>query len=418
MEKKIRFDKLFFSRHLESWEGISTDDFIGFITPKCKEVITINNLESLLSEDRKLQVKFGIDPTASDIHIGHLVPMMLLNQFLRAGHRIDFIIGDFTAIVGDPTERIIGRIPLTCEQIRINMATFHSQVERFIDLTRVNVHFNSSWLNSMSLIDVFSIFQKINLTEAVQRDDFRKRIANSQAVSLAEVCYGVLMGIDSVHLLSDIEIGGIDQLLNFQQCRKIMKEKNLKEEVALMTPLIEGTDGSGKKMSKSFGNTIPVSSSFEDKFGKMMSIPDRLIFQYFCSFADVNRDEIEELRNFTQLNPMEAKKQLATTFVAIEAKSFSDALFEREQFERKFSKKVIVDDDCLKLAAELDQEIFGILLATGKFKTKSELRRLFEQNSVRLLSGNNQVVLKSDYLIKESCKVRIGKLHFFMINIS
>jgi tyrosyl-tRNA synthetase len=417
MNRESRFDQLFFPRISESWEGIEAGELIGFLHPKCQEIITAERLRALLSEGRKLRVKFGIDPTASDIHIGHLVPMMLLKQFAKAGHHIDFIIGDFTALVGDPTERDTGRVPLTPEQIAINMRTFQDQVGRFIDLSCLKVHHNSGWLNPMTLQEVFAIFQRINLTEAVQREDFRKRMRNSQAVSLAEVCYGVLMGIDSIRLSTDVEIGGIDQFLNFQQCRKIMREKGMEEEVALMVPLLEGTDGGGRKMSKSFGNTVPVTASLEDKFGKIMSIPDRLIFQYFCSFADVHQRELDELNAFADSDPLEAKKQLATFLVALESKDLSKGLKERESFERKFSQRVIMEEDCVQLNADVGQNIFTLLALSGQFKSKGELRRLFEQKAVRLITDAEESILDISANVTQQCKLRVGKLRFFMINV-
>jgi len=417
MNSKSGFERLFFPRISESWEGIEVDEFIGFLRPKCQEIIIVEKLRTLLNEGRKLRVKFGIDPTASDIHIGHLVPVMLLKQFAKAGHHIDFIIGDFTALVGDPTERETGRAPLTPEQIAINMQTFQDQVGRFIDLSCLKVHHNSEWLNPMTLQEIFAIFQRINLTEAVQREDFRNRMRNSQAVSLAEVCYGVLMGIDSIHLSADVEIGGIDQLLNFQQCRKIMREKGLEEEVALMVPLLEGTDGSGRKMSKSFGNTVPVTASLEDKFGKIMSIPDRLILQYFCSFADVHQRELDELKVFVGSSPLEAKKQLATFLVALETKDLTKGFKEREGFERKISQRVITQEDCRQLHADIGQNVFALLIASEQFKSKSELRRLFEQNAVRLITDAEELVLDISANVTQQCKLRVGKLRFFMIDV-
>lgn len=416
MDKK-NFDQLFFPRILESWEGIKADDFIGFLRPKCQKIIIIEKLWDLLNEGQKLRIKFGIDPTASDIHIGHLVPMMLLNQFARAGHHIDFIIGDFTALVGDPTERDTSRAPLTAEKIAVNMQTFRNQISRFIDLSKLQIHHNSDWLDPTTLREVFSIFQRINLTEAIQREDFRKRIKNSQVVSLAEVCYGVLMGMDSVQLETNIEIGGIDQLLNFQQCRKIMREKGLKEEVAMMVPLLEGTDGNGRKMSKSFGNTVPVSANLEDKFGKIMSIPDNLIFQYFCSFADISQKELADLQKFITVNPFEAKKQLATFMVALETKRLEEGLRERENFERKFSKKAINEEDCISLNAMMGQNFFNLLSESNQFKSKGELRRLFEQKAVKLIEDEQDAVIDLNTTVTQPCKVRVGKMKFFKINI-
>ncbi|MBA4496434.1 tyrosine--tRNA ligase [Paenactinomyces guangxiensis] len=411
-----RFDQLFFDRSLESWEGINADEFIGFIRPKCQEILTVEELKKTLEEKEKLRVKLGIDPTGSDIHLGHVVPILLLNQFVKAGHQVDFIIGDFTARIGDPSGRETSRKTLSTEEILENTKTYKDQIAKYINVDKIHIHYNSQWLNSVSLPDIFSIFQQINLAEATQRNDFRKRMENNQGVSLAEVCYGVLMGLDSVNLNSDIELGGIDQLLNFQQCRKIMEMHGMKEEVILMTPILEGTTGDGRKMSKSFNNYIAVNASLEDKFGKIMSIPDNLIFQYFRSFADVHEREIEFLQQFITDHPLEAKKQLGAFLVALETKNLADGLQEREHFERKYSKREIIEEDCINLQTAAGETFFNVLFESRQFKSKSELRRMFNQQGVRIVSEPEQI-LKLEDAIKESCMVRVGKHKYFKVTI-
>jgi len=409
-----RFDQQFLARDSESWVGMEVDELVDFLLPKCQEVITTNRLRQKISEHPTLKVKFGIDPTASEIHIGHVVPIMLLRQFAKAGHHIDFIIGDFTARVGDPTARDTGRVPLSPEQIVKNMETYTSQIGKYIDLRMLHIHHNAKWLNPMTLQEIFAIFQQINLSEAMQREDFRARMRNEQAVSLAEVCYGVLMGIDSVHLGTHVEIGGIDQLLNFQQCRKIMRQSGMDKEVILMTPILEGTSGDGKKMSKSYGNYVAVNATHEDKFGKIMSIPDRLISQYFRCFADVHQRELEELDAFIKENPLEAKKQLATLIVATETQHIEDGLRERESFERKFSQKNIHNEDCVELTEDASTTILDALLKSGQFKSKGELRRLFEQQGVRSVSEDGDTILSPEIVIsKVNGVVRVGKRRFF-----
>ena len=409
-----RFDQQFLARDSESWVGMEVDELVDFLLPKCQEVITTNRLRQKISEHPTLKVKFGIDPTASEIHIGHVVPIMLLRQFAKAGHHIDFIIGDFTARVGDPTARDTGRVPLSPEQIVKNMETYTSQIGKYIDLRMLHIHHNAKWLNPMTLQEIFAIFQQINLSEAMQREDSRARMRNEQAVSLAEVCYGVLMGIDSVHLGTHVEIGGIDQLLNFQQCRKIMRQSGMDKEVILMTPILEGTSGDGKKMSKSYGNYVAVNATHEDKFGKIMSIPDRLISQYFRCFADVHQRELEELDAFIKENPLEAKKQLATLIVATETQHIEDGLRERESFERKFSQKNIHNEDCVELTEDASTTILDALLKSGQFKSKGELRRLFEQQGVRSVSEDGDTILSPEIVIsKVNGVVRVGKRRFF-----
>ena len=414
-----RFDQQFCTRISEPWDSIESDEFVGFLLPKCQEVITPERLRQKIVEQSVLKVKFGIDPTASEIHIGHVVPIMLLRQFAKAGHHIDFIIGDFTARVGDPTARDTGRTPLNPEQIVKNMQTYISQIGKYIDLRVLHIHHNAEWLNPMTLQEIFAIFQQINLSEAMQREDFRARMRNEQAVSLAEVCYGVLMGIDSVHLGTHVEVGGIDQLLNFQQCRKIMRQSGMDEEVILMTPILEGTSGDGKKMSKSYGNYVAVNATHEEKFGKIMSIPDRLIGQYFRCFADVHKRELDELDIFIVENPLEAKKQLATLIVALETKRIEDGLRERESFERKFSQKKIRDEDCVELAEDASTTILDALLKSSQFKSKGELRRLFEQQAVRSVSEDGEITLSPETVISQiHGVVRVGKRRFFQFVVT
>ncbi len=413
-----RFDKKFFERSQESWVGIKNDEFLEMIPLKCQKILTEEKLTELLKSGGKLKVKFGIDPSTKDVHLGHIVPIMLLRQFQKTGHQIDFIIGDFTARIGDPSGRSTARNILTEEQIENNMGTFKEQIGKFIDISSMNIHFNSSWLGKMLLSDVFSMFQAINLTEAVQRNDFRERVTNKQNVSLAEVCYGSLMGIDSLELKTDIEIGGIDQLLNFQQCRKIMQFKGMKEEVILMTPIIEGINGDGRKMSKSFGNFIAVSDSPINKFGKILSMPDRLISPFFSSFANTRKDEKDDLELFINDNPFEAKKQLATFIVSLEFNNLENGLIARENFERKFSDKKIIANDSISLQATNNSSFFEILNKSNHFKSNSDLRRLFNQKSVHLVKNDkiSKVILLEDE-ITENCIIKIGKKRFFNIKI-
>ncbi len=409
-----RFDQQFCAHISESWSGMEINEFIGFLLPKCQEIITPERLRQKMVEQPTLKVKLGIDPTSSEIHIGHVVPIMLLRQFAKAGHHIDFIIGDFTARVGDPTARATGRTPLSPEQIVKNMETYTSQIGKYIDLKVLHIHRNAEWLSQMTLQEVFAIFQQINLSEAMQREDFRARMRNEQAVSLAEVCYGVLMGMDSVHLGTHVEIGGIDQLLNFQQCRKVMNQSGMDEEVIMMTPILEGTSGDGRKMSKSYGNYIAVNATHEDKFGKIMSIPDRLISQYFRCFADVNERELEQLNAFIAENPLEAKKQLATLIVALETKSIEDGLRERESFERKFSQREIYYKDCIELFECANTTILDALMKSGQFKSKGELRRLFRQRGVRSRREDGETLLSPEITISHiHGTVRVGKRRFF-----
>jgi len=249
------------------------------------------------------------------------------------------------------------------------------------------------------------------MSSATQREDFRKRLAAGNTVTLAETLYGFLMGLDSVHLGCDIEIGAIDQLINFQQCRELMGSVGMTPEAVLCVPLIEGTDGSGKKMSKSVGNTINLNASHEDKFGKVMSIPDKLILPWYVAFTDINESEIENLKKAIEAEPLEMKKQLGVLLIALETKSLKEGMAEREKFERKFAKKELGDEDFILIQTQSGTTLFDALLS--QFESKSELRRLFEQNAVK--NADTENALQMDSGVQNGMKVRVGKRHFFKI---
>lgn len=407
-----RFDEKYLERSKESWDGISPEEFLSFLLPKAEQVLSVDSLKQVLSSGKKLNIKLGIDPTGKDIHLGHLVPIMVLRQFLRAGHKVHLIIGDFTARVGDPSGRSTARKALTKNDIKENQKTYISQIDPYIKTRKLKIHHNADWLEKVKLNDFFGILEKINLSEALQRDDFRERLKNGQGVSLAEACYGILMAIDSVELETDIEVGGVDQLLNFQQARQIMPMYGLKEEVAFTVPILEGTSGDGRKMSKSFDNYIPATATPEEKFGKIMSIPDKLILSYFKSFADVSEKEISELQEFIVAEPMEAKKQLATFITSLEFGDLKKGLEERERFERKFSKEIISDEDCVKIKQEDGLTILDMLFSTGQFESRGEIRRLIGENSMRSLTDDE--VLSLEYSPKIGDKIRVGKRRFFV----
>lgn len=388
---------------------MSHDEFLGYVKPKCQTILPEAQLAELLSTGNKLKIKLGVDATGADMHIGHIVPLMLLRQFQKAGHNVDFIIGDFTAMIGDPSGREHARQALTTSDVKKNAKGFTAQIKPYIDIRKGKVHFNSKWLSKIKLAEMISYLQHISMSSATQREDFRKRLASGATVTLAETMYGFLMGLDSVELKSDIEIGAIDQLINFQQCRELMSSMGMKPETVLCVPLIEGTDGSGKKMSKSVRNTINLNSSHEDRFGKVMSIPDKLILPWYVAFTDIHESEIETLKKAIDAEPLEMKKQLGMLLIALETKSLKQGMEEREKFERKFAKKELSDEDFVLIQAK--ENIFETLLS--QFESKSELRRLFDQGAVK--NADTENVLQMDSGVQNGMKVRVGKRHFFKI---
>jgi tyrosyl-tRNA synthetase len=264
------------------------------------------------------------------------------------------------------------------------MSTYREQVNRFFDTDRDNVriHQNSRWLGAMALSSVFDYLQAINLSQAMQRDDFRARAQNGKAVSLAEVMYGAMMGIDSHYLHTDVEIGGVDQLLNFQQTRDIQRHLGQKAEDIIMTPIIEGTSGDGRKMSKSYGNYISARTDADELFGKIMSIPDATVVPYMKAFAPVHVTELEAIETAVKRDPMEMKKQLAAYVVATSTNNRDSGLEAREDFERKFADKNITMEDAIILSDS--GNLVDTLMNSGDFKSKSELRRLANQGGIKI----------------------------------
>lgn len=404
MEK--RFDLRFFNISESNWDDMTSQEWMEIIKNKLGDSIGIDKLPELLEENRPLVVKFGIDPTAANIHIGHVVPMMLVKAFLKKGHDVKIVIGDFTARIGDPSGRSTERAALTNETIMDNLKTYKEQIGMFVNLDKVEICLNSNWINKLTPADLFGFLQMISLTQATQRKDFKTRIENGSAVSLAEVCYGPLMGIDSFVLNADIEIGGVDQLLNFMQCRDIMEKKGMKPEIALMTPILEGTSNDGRKMSKSFGNAIAVLEDDEEKFGKFMSINDDLILPYFKCFAFINDSDLAELDSFVKAEPNEAKKQLATFFIAMQHHDMNAGETARLAFERKFSTREFKDEDFIKVTFIEGETMFDLLCRLDLEFSNSEIRRLFKQSGIK--TTDKKTTFKMDDKATPG-DVRIGK---------
>lgn len=407
------FEKLA-SRHSESLKGISNDDFLALVRPKCKHIVTQSELATLVASKKKLRIKFGIDPTSADVHLGHAVPIMLLNLFQRRGHEIHFLIGDFTGKIGDPAGRNDERVVLTDKTIRSNMKTYTKQVRTLLNIEKAKVHQNSTWLRELPLVEFFEIIGAVSFGEIAQREDFRERIKSGRRVSLREANYAALMGIDSLHLKADIEVGGIDQLLNFMQGREIMSASGTHPEVVLATPLIEGTSGDGRKMSKSFNNYIPLSTSADEMFGLVMRIPDVLMKSYFVSFADVSELEQNELENWITENPNEAKKQLAS-FIAFLFHGKKRAQMARDDFERKFSKKEYSKSDEQSVSISLPMGVVDALFEAFRgSQSKTHIRKLIEQKGVkRLTQAGEEPITDPHEEISSDDVIKVGKLHLF-----
>jgi tyrosyl-tRNA synthetase len=370
-----------------------------------EEIIERHHLEEALQSGKKLRVKFGIDPTAPNLHLGHTVPLRKLRQFQEAGHRVVLIIGDFTATIGDPSGRSEERKPLSEKEVKENMKKYLNEAGKVIDIKKTEIHYNSEWHKKEGLKAILSLAKAASVQQVLKRADFQKRIAAGKEISLLEAFYPLLQGYDSVKVRADVEIGGTDQKFNLLMGRQVQKYFNMKEQDIMMLPLIEGTDGV-RKMSKSYGNYIAISEKSKEMFGKIMSIPDSLIEKYFLLLTDA------ELQK--NLGPYENKKRLARKIVAVYHGSKAATAAE-EEFIKVFSKKEMVENfPELKVNNE-QMEILEILIAAG-IKSKSEARRLIDQKAVEI-NGEVKNNPKEIILLRGGETLKIGKKKFFKIKV-
>jgi tyrosyl-tRNA synthetase len=292
------------------------DEQMDYLRKGAAEIIRESDLRERLEASRKegrpLRVKAGFDPTAPDLHLGHTVLMRKLKHFQDLGHQVIFLVGDFTALIGDPTGRSVTRKPLTPEEIARNAKTYTDQVFRILDRNKTEVRFNSEWLSKLGFEGIIHLAAQFTVSQMLEREEFHKRFNSEQPISLHELLYPLSQGYDSVALHSDVELGGTDQRFNLQIGRELQRHYQQPPQIVLMTPILEGLDGV-QKMSKSLGNAIGIHEPPSEMYGKLMSVSDELMWKYWVFLTDVRQSEIEEMK--TSLHPMDAKKKLAHTIV-------------------------------------------------------------------------------------------------------
>lgn len=343
------------------------------------------------AQGKGLRIKLGIDPTAADVHLGHAVPVIVLSRFQRMGHEVTLIIGDFTAKIGDPSGRTAERPPLTDEDIARNLAGYRDQVRPFFDFEKVRFAYNSQWLSGFTLPQLLGLLSQVPVSALLQRDDFRNRLSEGSGLTMSELLYPVAQALDSVELDCDVELGGVDQLLNLQMGRRVMEVRGQQPQLVVTMPLVEGTDGSGAKMSKSKGNYVGLSSSPDEVFGKIMSIPDRLMVPYLRAWTEWTDEEITQVTarlEARSLHPMDLKKILAgevvTALHGVEA-----AMAARAGFVAQFSKKSFADVGTLPVVELSEHGAEGIATVLSKVleftPSASAARRVAKQNGLRLV---------------------------------
>ncbi|RMH58417.1 MAG: tyrosine--tRNA ligase [Candidatus Hydrogenedentota bacterium] len=345
---------------------------------------SIGDLEEKLRLGRPLRVKAGFDPTAPDLHLGHLVLLRKLRHFQDAGHRVQFLIGDFTAMIGDPSGRNETRPPLSREQIEENARTYCDQVFRILDESKTDVVFNSEWLEKLGASGLLRLAGQRSVARMLERDDFKKRFEQNQEITIAEFLYPLLQGYDSVALESDVELGGTDQRFNLLMGRLLQERYGQAPQVILMLPLIEGLDGV-RKMSKSYGNAVGVTEPPEEIFGKLMSIPDELTARYLILLTDVDEDEVEQM--VREGHPRDVKARLAWEVVAqLYDSGKADAA--RGYFDRVFREKA-VPEGIEERVWDGNSDLASVLAEAGCVSSKSEARRLIAQGGIRVRRGES-----------------------------
>ncbi len=404
---------------------LDIDEQVGYLTKGCVDVVPekqlIEKLRKAESEGRKLSVKVGFDPSAPDLHLGHTVVIRKMHHFQQLGHKVVFLTGDFTGLIGDPTGKKSTRPQLTPEEIEANAATYRRQIFKLLDPETTVVDFNSRWLGELSSADWIRLAAKVTVAQMLERDDFKTRYETQQPIALHEFLYPLAQGYDSVALETDVELGGTDQLFNLLVGRHLMREHGQEPQVVMTLPLLEGLDGV-EKMSKSLGNYVAVEDIPTEMFGKLMSISDELMWKYWLLLTDRTEEEIAAERQLVAdggRHPMEVKKELAATIVS-EFHSPEEAADARQEFERVFSKGNLpqeIPEMAIGVAGDtilLAKAVVGI----GFASSNSEARRLIKQGGVRV-SGEQVTDIQKELAVADSeVLIQVGKRRFARVSFT
>jgi tyrosyl-tRNA synthetase len=377
-----------------------------------EEVIDKSHLEEVFRSGKRLRVKLGIDPTSPDLHLGHAVVLLKLKEFQDLGHKIVLIIGDFTARIGDPSGRSETRKPLSEGEIGANEKEYLTQAAKIIDVKKSEVCHNGEWFEKEGVGGLLKLAAAGTMQQMLRREDFKQRLAGGGDVSVTELLYPLLQGYDSVKVGADVEIGGSDQLFNLLMGRKVQRHFGMKEQDVLTTPLLVGLDGK-KKMSKSYGNYVGLTDAPDDMFGKIMSLPDKLVSEYFALCTEIGEEEVKKLKK--ELSPRDLKARLGFEIVKL-YHGEEVAAAARGKFIEVFSKKEMPADlPPLKLPSP-KCSLLDVVLAAGVAKSRSEARRLIAQGAVEIdgavkKDANEILSFRGGEILK------IGKRHFFRVKI-
>lgn len=381
----------------------------------CEEILPEAKIEKKLQKNKPLIIKAGFDPTAPDLHLGHTVLLNKLRQFQQFGHQVIFLIGDFTAMIGDPTGKNVTRMPLSQDAVKENAKTYQEQVFKILDPEKTKVTFNSEWMGKMNAADLIRLAATHTVARMLERDDFSKRYSTEQPIAIHEFLYPLVQGYDSVALKADIELGGTDQKFNLLMGREMQRHFGIEQQLIMMTPLIEGLDGV-KKMSKSLNNYIGINESPDSMFGKIMSISDTLMWRYIDLLSFKSISEIANSKKAVEegLNPRDVKIEFAKEIIA----RFHDkdqANLAEEAFIARFQKGAIPEDleEC-SIICDGPMVIANLLKQLDLTKSTSESMRLASQGAIkvngeRITNASQELPHGHTYIIQVG-KRRIAKV--------
>lgn len=377
------------------------------------DVVPMDGLKRKLEQGKPLRIKWGADPSAPDLHLGHTVVLNKLRSFQELGHTVIFLIGDFTAMIGDPTGRSETRKALTREQVDKNAETYKEQVFKILDPERTELRFNSEWLDQLSPTDMVRLAGQYTVARLLERDDFSKRFKSGIPIFVHEFLYPLLQGYDSVALEADVEVGGTDQRFNLLVGREMQRGFGQQPQIILTMPILEGINGT-KKMSKSLGNAVGITDTPGDMFGKIMSVSDSLMLKYYDLLSSIRTGRVGAIKE-GKIHPMEAKKDLASEIVE-RFHSAEAAKLARQEFSDRFQRGEVPKDIavCRLSVSEPQVWICYLLRESGLVKSTSEARRLIRQGAVKV---DGERVSDSEQLIEANgtLLLRVGKRRILYI---
>ncbi len=391
---------------------------LKIITKSTEEIIPLDELKGKLAKSAKtgkpLRIKYGIDPTGHEIHIGHLVPIRKMRDFQDLGHTGVIIIGDFTAQIGDPTGRDESRPPLTHEQVKINSEKYMEQLFTILKPEQTEIRYQSEWFGKMGMSEVLKLLGKFTLAQFMAHDTFRNRYEQGLSLGMHELMYPVLQGYDSVAIESDVELGATEQKFNILCGRDMQRYYGMEQQIAVLSPILLGTDGVNK-MGKSLNNYIAVFDPPSEKYGKVMSIPDSLILNYYTYATSYDPDQLEDIKKELAegKNPMILKKRLAWELVNL-YHGETEAEKAQDGFEKLFSKKEIPDEMPEYETQEASQKIVQLLVQSGLCTTNGEAKRLIQGGGVSI-DGEKVLSFDTEVMVSDGAVLRAGKRKFIRI---